>query len=540
MSNFLGFDPMMVGSFATILAIIFATFVSEDLACIGVGLLLAAGKIDWLTGLSGCLIGIILGDYGVWLMGYLAGTRVMRWRLTGKILTPERLEKFSHQLCHHGGRMAIVSRFIPGSRVPLFLAAGIVGYCPYRFLSWAAFAALLWTPLFVLSVAFAGEAVSGIGTIGFVLIGVSCFAVVKIVPKLFNSTERAKLGVACTKIGRREFWPAWLFYLPLTPWYLWLSLRYRGFTVWTAANPGIPAGGVVGESKVEILRQLPKRFVIPTYLIPPGERTERLKATLQAIRDHGWTYPLILKPDVGERGAGVKQVRNDVEVENYLNENPAAVIAQPFHHGPFEAGIYYYRHPDQPTGRIFSITDKVFPVLQGDGESTLAQLIWQHPRYRMQAKVFLTRHRSEAGRILDEGEAFPLALAGNHCQGTLFRDGRHLLTEELERTIDEIAQRFDGFFIGRFDVRYSNVERFREGKDLVILELNGVTAESSNLYDPSWWAIRAYGTMFRQWYLLFRIGFENRRRGHRPIGLVNLYSLIRNHYRERKVNSLSD
>src|SRR5262249_55528304 len=155
------------------------------------------------------------------------------------------------------------------------------------------------------------------------------------------------------------FWPMWLFYLPLIPWVAWLSLRYRSFAIITAANPGIPLGGFVGESKLAIMRAIKHPTAIPTVPARSG-------AHLQ--------LPAILKPNVGQRGAGVKLVRTIQEARNYLCANPGDIIAQPFHPGPFEAGIFYCRFPTEARGRIFSVTDKVFSRLIGDGESTIEQL----------------------------------------------------------------------------------------------------------------------------------------------------------------------
>jgi hypothetical protein len=247
-----------------------------------------------------------------------------------------------------------------------------------------------------------------------------------------------------------------------------------------------------------------------------------------------------LKPDAGQRGAGVRQVHNLAEVETYLQENPVAVLVQVYHPGPFEAGIFYYRLPGEVTGHIFSITDKVFPVLTGDGQSTLEALIWRHPRFRMQARTFLTRHEVSRHRILAHGEQFVLALAGNHCQGTMFRDGSALITPELERCVDLIARRFPGFYIGRFDVRYADREAFKAGRDLAIVELNGVTSESTNLYDPSWSLIQAYRTLFRQWALLYRIGSANRQRGCASTGIWECWRLVRDYYRGPRVDPLAD
>src|SRR5262249_37346419 len=168
---------------------------------------------------------------------------------------------------------------------------------------------------------------------------------------------------------------------------------------WTAANPGIPQGGVVGESKHAILAQLPQAWVVPSFLVPPGEPGARLVQVRQAVEARGWSFPLVLKPDAAQRGAGVRRARALVDVEKSLRGQPAAVLVQTYHPGPFEAGIYYYRLPGEQHGHIFSVTDKVFPVLAGDGRSTLEELIWRHPRYRMQARTFLARHDAERGRV---------------------------------------------------------------------------------------------------------------------------------------------
>jgi len=306
--------------------------------------------------------------------------------------------------------------------------------------------------------------------------------------------------------------------------------------VWTAANPGVPAGGVVGESKADVLARLNPRRVVPTTLVPPGPMPERIRAALDTVE----AFPVILKPDAGQRGAGVRKAHDRADVEKYLAANPDPVIVQPYHAGPFEAGVFYYRLPGEDRGRVFSVTDKVFPAVVGDGRSTLAELIRADPRYRMQEGVFLARHAGVADAVVPAGEQVPLATAGNHCQGTLFRDGSHLLTLELEAAIDEVVKPFDGFCFGRFDVRYENPDEFRAGRGFAVVELNGATSESTNLYDPSWPLWRAYRTLFRQWALAFRVGAMNRARGHRPVGVLELLRLVRQYYRDRRVSLLSD
>ena len=85
------------------------------------------------------------------------------------------------------------------------------------------------------------------------------------------------------------------------------------------------------------------------------------------------TYPIVLKPDVGERGTGVTIARNDEDVHSYLKTSVGDTIVQKYVAG-LEFGIFYYRYPGQSKGRIFSITEKHFPTVVGDGVSSITRL----------------------------------------------------------------------------------------------------------------------------------------------------------------------
>ena len=332
----------------------------------------------------------------------------------------------------------------------------------------------------------------------------------------------------------------WLFYAPVAIHVALLAIRHRGLGTMTAANPGIPDGGTVGESKFDILSRLPADAIVPTYLVAPGEPAVRAADIERHMASRGWRFPLVTKPDVGQRGAGVKLARNADDLRRYVSCVTDPIVAQPFHGGPFEAGIFYYRMPGEARGRILSITDKHFPVLTGDGVSTIEDLIWSHPRFRLQADLFVARHAAALGRVLDPGERFQLTMAGNHAQGTLFRDGTHLITPALERRIDEVARAFDGFHVGRFDVRYRDVEAFKAGRDLAIVELNGATAESTNIYDPRTSLFQAYRQLFRQWSIVFAIGAANRRAGAPVSSMRRLAALVRAHLTARVAFEVSD
>lgn len=89
-------------------------------------------------------------------------------------------------------------------------------------------------------------------------------------------------------------------------------------------------------------------------------------------------------------------------------------------------------------------------------------------------------------------------------------------TAELEASIDRISQQVNGFFIGRYDVRFETWEELERGRGFQILELNGVAGEPTSAYDASRSIVHAFALLFRHWELAFAIGAENRRRGHHP------------------------
>lgn len=536
-----------LGPWAQIGLLVAAAFVSEDLTCISAGLLAGAHRIDPFVAVFGCFLGIFVSDLWLWWTGRLIGRRVLRWRWISRRIPPESVERFAEKLDRHLGKAVVASRFLPGTRLPMYLAAGVVSKRPVAFTVWLLIAASVWTPILVLGAIVFGpvaarpfQAILGVGWLSSVGAAVLLLLTLRGVTMLFSWRGRVRLLAGVSRLWRWEFWPVWLFYLPVVLWIVWLGIRFRSWTTPTATNPALPHAGFVGESKFEILRQLPGEWVQPSFLMAPGNTSSRIELLRAHVLARGWSFPLVFKPDEGQRGAGLKLVQDWGAATRYSETESRAILVQPYHPGPEEVGIFYYRFPGQASGRIFSITAKRFPEVVGDGRSSLEELILRHPRLRMQAGVFTRRHAADLSRIPAESERVPLALAGNHCQGTMFLDGASLLTPELERTVDAISQPFAGFYFGRYDVRYGSDEELKAGRGFQILELNGVTSESTNIYDPEIGLLAAYRTLFRQWTVAFQIGAENRKRGHPTSSIPALLKATYNHYTKRATPTLSD
>lgn len=372
-------------------------------------------------------------------------------------------------------------------------------------------------------------------------------------PSLLTWRGRVRAAVALDRARRHEFGPAWLFYLPFIPYLILLAARHRGLGTFSCCNPGIEhGGGIVGESKAATMHAFddPDGLIAPTRLLTAeGTTAERAARLGQLRRDHAreLALPFVLKPDSAQRGFGFKVVRREEDILPYLEQTRVPIVAQPFHSGPIEVGVLWVRRDAKCSAMdsIFSITRKDFPLLVGDGEHTLEELVYRHPRYRLQWRVFLARFRDQQSRVPEKGERLSLAVAGNHCQGTLFRDGADLLSPSLAAAIDRLARGFRGIGGGeldfaRFDVRCDSEENLRAARGLCVIEVNGTFGESTNMYDPERSAAWAYGVLFRQWRLLFQLGAARRAAGARPMGLGAFLRLLWTYYRGRSGSELAD
>ena len=539
-------DYSAMWTMQSLLLIAAATLLSEDLTTVAVGLAARDGAAALWPSLAACAIGIYAGDVGLWAVGRYGGRRVLGCLVAGK-LPHAALERLGAWVDRHPAAAIVGSRFLPGTRLPLYVAAGIWGRRPGRILAWMLLAVAAWTPLLLLTTMALGplvarplEAWLGAPWAARLVAAGAAVLALRAALWLARVGTRARLSARLARARRWEFWPAWVLNAPVAVWVALLAVRHRGLLVFTAANPAIEDGGVVGESKSAILARLPDEWVIPWAVIAPGAVEPRLASARATMAARAWGYPIVVKPDVGERGSGVRWVGDDDALRDYVAREPRAVILQVPHEGPFEAGVFYVRHPDEARGRIFSITDKRFPVLVGDGHSTIAAQIQAHPRFRLQADVFLARHAAVRDRVLATGERFQLARAGNHAQGTEFRDGRALWTPALERRIDEIARHVDGFCFGRFDVRYRDRAAFMAGEDLAIVELNGVTSEATHIYEPGSSIFAAWRTLMRQWSIAFAIGAANRRRGCVPSTVRSLAPRLWSYFRSTLPHPLAD
>lgn len=533
---------------AMILLLVAATFVSEDLTCIGAGLLVAQGSLPWLAATAACFVGIVLGDFMLYGAGRLGRpvTRVAPFRW---LLRTEDLERACRWFKERSAALILTGRFVPGTRLPTYTAAGVVRLPFPRFALWTLVAAALWTPLLVgTSVLFGAAVQEWLGVFrdralawlaGTALVVLVVF---RVLLALATQQGRQRLAGRWCRVRRWEFWPSWLFYLPVVAWVAWLALRYRSLTLWAAANPGIPPdGGLVGESKSAILFALgaPESTAqaAKTRVLPAGPEAAMASHLDEWVRELGG-WPVVVKPDVGERGAGVSIAHDRAALVERLRRVRAPVVLQ--EHVPgVELGVFYYRIPGRDHGRIFGITEKRQPAVVGDGHASIARLILADRRLRCQFRVFARELGVGMERVPVAGERVVLEERGNHCWGSEFRDGGHLETPALAAAVEAMSRRVPGFYFGRYDLRGASLDDIQAGRFKVV-ELNGVSSEATHIYDPATSLGAAYRTLFRQWSVAFRIGALNRRRGSPIPSARSVFARLLRHFKRDRPSRRSN
>jgi membrane protein DedA with SNARE-associated domain len=141
-------------------ALALSTLASEDLASIGAALLAREGHIPISHAVAACVTGVYLGDLALWWLGRFFGQRVLTLPAIANRLQNRGLVALGARIDTHLGAVILVSRLLPGSRLPVYLAAGIWGRRPAAFIIWSLVAVILWTPLLVVSTALFGNVVA--------------------------------------------------------------------------------------------------------------------------------------------------------------------------------------------------------------------------------------------------------------------------------------------------------------------------------------------------------------------------------------------
>jgi len=262
-----------------------------------------------------------------------------------------------------------------------------------------------------------------------------------------------------------------------------------------------------GEKKSEIYDIIPDDFIPKTILVSVGDSS----SAVQQASEMG--YPLIAKPNIGERGIWVKKIEDEAQLKKYVSNCPVDFLLQELVDFPIELGVFYVRFPEDKRGRVTSIVRKNFLKVVGDGEHMINQLLKKNERALLTANLESEFLSNNGERVPDSGEEVLIEPIGNHCRGTQFLSDNQQISEELNEAFDRLAKQIPEFYFGRFDLRCASYEDLTQLKNFKILELNGAGAEPGHIYQPGYSLLQAYKDILWHLSALSKISAENKRQG---------------------------
>lgn len=328
-----------------------------------------------------------------------------------------------------------------------------------------------------------------------------------------------------SQIGSLERLPKWLNLIPMVAQWAWLSVLHRSITLPSCANPSLTAGGLVGEGKMEYLAIMGKHARAATARTTSVVITgpESLGSVEDAIKRTGLAYPLVVKPDLGWCGFGVRRIDGRDALACYVAAYPPGerLVLQEWLGTEGEAGLFYLRHPGAPSGELIGVLLRHFPRVVGDGVHTVGELKDADRRASRLGCDGASESCCDMNRIPVFAEVVRIASVSSTRVGGGYEDGTPHITAELTRAVDSIARDMTNFHAGRFDVKYDRLADLRAGH-FQIIEVNGAGSEAVHAWDPSFTLQHAYGIVFAKQRRLFAIGSEMRRRGYRPVGWLTL------------------
>jgi hypothetical protein len=327
------------------------------------------------------------------------------------------------------------------------------------------------------------------------------------------------------KATRYEFWPWYLMFVPVMPVYFFGVLRTRKLLYFTAANPSIDMGGFFGEKKDEILALIPEKYKVRGVHV---QRTLNAETAKQLLLENQFNFPVVLKPNVGERGRDVRVIHTLEEMVAYSSSQEDYLV-QEYIDYPIELGVLYSKLPNASSGEVTSITEKAFLTVIGDGKSTVGDLLKSSPRNSIYYEVVVRDFPKKLHTVPAMGERYVVHRIGNHIKGTRFIDANKHITPKLNAVFTKMGDEVNGVFYGRYDLKVPTYADLEAGQNIKIFELNGVSSEPGHIYDQTN-VFKAYYGLAEHWLRLIEVSHQNMKKGVKTTPLSKFLLQVKNHF----------
>ena len=510
-----------------LIVIILCTFVAEDPTCLACGLLVSQGVIDFTSAALACTAGIFVGDMVLYTLGRTLGRGALRHAPLKWIVQEHEIDQMAGWFSSPRGMLVIVSsRFIPASRLPTFITAGLLRLSLPRLGALLFTAALVWTPVLMwlghtFGPPFMEQFPHYKKYAAWIILGSLAgiwFLTHWVLPAL-TWKGRRELVMKWRRLTRPSLWSSPALYLPVRLMVVLVSLRLRSLTAFASANPGFGRmGGFIGDEKGALLEPFEADLrTCPTLRLPLGESPAERRRQAEAFASaHG--YPIILKPEVSEEGAGLRRIADTAALLAAVESQSEDILLQPCLGGR-EFEVVWRRAPGSGNGMLMAVVEKGDVTVIGDGRRTLEALILADDQAVGRAELYLHLNSRHVAEVPTAGEIITLNASGSHAHGATHRHRPELMTTGLRDSLTAYCRRFPGLHYARLDLRVASEADLEAGR-FRVTEVGGCCHVSSVMRDPSVGLIGGYRLVWRQVRLCLQAGADNLRLGVRPVPLA--------------------
>ncbi|MFN8282731.1 MAG: hypothetical protein U0U67_05920 [Chitinophagales bacterium] len=324
------------------------------------------------------------------------------------------------------------------------------------------------------------------------------------------------------KLANWEYWPQEVVYFPMYPLYALCAAKARHAGFFVTANPHDGEMNFVMESKIKIYSLIPKQYYPTTIYVEPKQGIASL---IEQINKANIAYPFITKPNIGQRGIGVKKIYTKDELMQQHQTAKHPYLIQQLINYQHEIGLFYVRYPNEEKGKLTGIVYKEFLQVTGNGKQTLEELIYSDARTYYQLNYLQEKFKNQWNDIIPKDKTIMLVPFGNHVRGSKFLDYSHKITPKMEATFNNICSQIHGYYFGRMDVKFDNWQDLEEGKNFAIIETNGAGSEPTHIYDPKHSLFFAWKEIARHIYYLHKVTEQNHRKGYHYATLKQLLKM---------------
>jgi hypothetical protein len=298
------------------------------------------------------------------------------------------------------------------------------------------------------------------------------------------------------------------------------------------SNPNFPLGGLSAASKTDVLDHFKRtEQFLPQVLIPKALPLEQRRLTAASFIEDV-SLPVVAKPDRGVVGIGVRRIDSLEELNKILEIMPCDYMLQEFCDYPLEYGIFYCKYPNREKGRVVSLTRKLIPMVIGDGQKTVRELIGLTPSIKYN-KNNLLAHARNLDHIPGDGERYQVIDQASHTYGCVFRDNNHEITPEMDAWMNDMSSKASEFYFGRFDMKLKDKDSLQTGRGVKICELNGCWSEPTHIYDDDHTLSYAVKELFRSYSRAYKIAKLNKKRLNLKVSFREIIDAYRSYMQEK-------